>query len=299
MPDYPTTLRELHRRFSDEKACRDYLEKIRWPNGTHCPRCKESRLWVRSSRPLLKCAKCGYQISILAGTIFQDTKMPLSIWFEAIWWLTNQKSGVSALGLQRALEMSRHNTAWKMLHKLRIAMVRPDQDRLSGEVEVDEVFIGGENNKQLIGVAAQIDGKKTGRIRLQKISDRSGPVLQKFVEQHITPGSTIVTDGLKSYCGVENLGYIHKPMKKPYFWEEKDGDADELLPRVHRVAALLKRWYYGTYHGRIEPKHLDTYLNEYTFRFNRRTSTSRGLLFYRVLENAVVINPQPYSSSAP
>lgn len=217
------------------------------------------------------------------------------MWFEAIWWLTNQKSGVSALGLQRALEMNRLSTVWNMLHKLRIAMVRPGQDRLSGEIEVDEVYIGGENNKQLIGVAAQIAGKRTGRIRLQKIPDRSGPVLQRFVEQHVTPGSTLVTDGLKSYCGVEERGYVHKPMRKPYFWEEKGGDADELLPRVHRVAALLKRWYYGTYHGRIEPKYLDTYLNEYTFRFNRRTSTSRGLLFYRVLENAVAINPKPYS----
>jgi transposase-like protein/Zn ribbon nucleic-acid-binding protein len=293
--DFPRTLRELHKRFNDEKACRDYLQKIRWPDGPQCTRCNASRLWERNNRPLLKCSKCGYEISILAGTIFQDTKMPLSIWFDAIWWLTNQKSGVSALGLQRALELNRHNTAWKMLHKLRVAMVRPGQDRLSGEIEVDEVFIGGENNKQLVGVAAQMDGKGTGRIRLQKISDRSGQVLQKFVEQHVAPGSTIVTDGLKSYCGVEDAGYIHKPMKKPYFWEGKDGDADELLPRVHRVASILKRWYYGTYHGRIDPKHLDTYLNEFTFRFNRRTSKSRGMLFYRLLENAVAISPNPFT----
>lgn len=219
--------------------------------------------------------------------------MPLSTWFEAIWWLTNQKLGVSALGLQRALELKRLSTAWNMLHKLRIAMVRPGQDRLVGDIEVDEIYLGGENNKELVGVAAQIVGEGTGRIRLQKIKDRSGPVLQKFVEQHLAPGSTVVTDGLKSYCGVESLGYKHKPMRKPYFWEEKGGDADELLPRVHRVASLIKRWYYGTYHGRIEPKYLDAYLNEYTFRFNRRTSNSRGLLFYRVLENAVSIGPSP------
>ncbi len=253
------------------------------------------RLWRRMNRPVLKCADCDCQISLWAGTIFQDTKISLGIWFQAIWWLTNQKTGISAIGLQRAVGMKRHETAWRILHKLRIAMVRPHQDRLSGAIEVDEVFLGGENNKQLIGVAAQIAGKQTGRIRMEKITDRSGPVLQGFVAKYIHPGSTVVTDGLNSYCGVRNQGYIHKPMKKPYSWEEKGGDADELLPRIHRVASLLKRWYYGTYHGRIDPMNLDTYLNEFTFRFNRRTSTSRGLLFYRVLENAVAKDPRPYA----
>ena len=295
MQEYPGTIGELLKRFPDEASCRDFLEKIRWPAGIQCPRCKSKRLWRRATRPVLKCADCDFQVSILAGTIFQDTKVSLEIWFQAIWWLTNQKTGISAVGLQRAVGIKRHETAWSMLHKLRIAMVRPNQDRLSGEIEVDEVFLGGENNKQLIGVAAQIDGEKTGRIRMEKIADRSGPVLQDFVEKHITPGSTVVTDGLNSYCGVKSRGYIHKPMKKPYYWEAKDGDADELLPRVHRVASLLKRWYYGTYHGRIDPENLDTYLNEFTFRFNRRTSNSRGLLFYRLLENAVAKDPSPYA----
>lgn len=295
MLDYPKTLGDLHKRFPDEKTCRDYLQKLRWPDSIKCPQCNSPQLWVRSNRPVLECGQCDHQVSILAGTIFQDTKIPLRTWFEAVWWLTNQKSGISALGLKRALALSRLATAWSMLHKLRIAMVRPNQGLLAGEVEVDEVFLGGVNNKELIGVAAQIDGQKTGRIRLQKISDRSGPVLQGFVERHIKPGSTVVTDGLNSYCGVEKRGYIHKPMRKPYFWEDEGGDVDELLPRVHRVASLLKRWYYGTYHGRIEPKYLDTYLNEFTFRFNRRTSKSRGLLFYRLLENAVTVKPAPYA----
>lgn len=247
------------------------------------------------NRPVLKCAACDFQISILAGTIFQDTKIALEIWFQAIWWLTNQKTGISAIGLQRAVGITRHETAWRILHKLRIAMGRPHQDRLSGAIEVDEVFLGGEHNTQLIGVAAQIDGKKTGSIRMEKIPDRSGPVLQGFVAKYIKPGSTVVTDGLTSYGGGTNQGYIHTPMKNPYSWEEKGGDADELLPRVHRVASLLKRWYYGPYHGRIDPMNLDTYLNEFTFRFNRRTSTSRGLLFYRGLEKAVAKEPSPYA----
>ena len=295
MLDYPSTLGGLFKRFPDEKACRDYLQEIRWPDGIHCPRCKSSRLWVRRHRPVLECGQCDHQVSILVGTIFQDTKLPLRTWFEAVWWLTNQKSGISALGLKRAMDLNRLATGWSMLHKLRIAMVRPNQDLLSGKIEVDEVFLGGVNHKELIGVAAQIDGQKTGRIRLQKISNRSGPVLQGFVERHIKSGSTVVTDGLNSYCGIEKRGYIHKPMRKPYCWEEKDGDADELLPRVHRVASLLKRWYYGTHHGRLEPKYLDAYLNEFTFRFNQRTSTNRGLLFYRLLENTATIRPASYA----
>jgi len=173
------------------------------------------------SRPVLKCAACDFQISLLAGTIFQDTKISLAIWFQAIWWLTNHKTGISAIGLQRAVGIIRHETAWRILHKLRIAMVRPHQDRLSGEIEVDEVLLGGKTNKQRIGVAAQIDGKKTGGIRMEKITDRSGPVLQGFVAKYIHPGSTVVTDGLNSYCGVTKQGSIHKPMKNPYSWKEK------------------------------------------------------------------------------
>ena len=128
---------------------------------------------------------------------------------------------------------------------------------------------------------------------MQQIENRSGPVLQNFVKRHIAPGSTIITDGLKSYCGVEEAGYKHKPMRKPYFWEEQDPEDDRLLPRVHRVASLSKRWLLGTYQGRVERKYFDAYLNEFTFRFNRRTSKSRGLLFYRLLENAVAVEPAP------
>jgi transposase-like protein len=278
--------------FPNEAACRSYLMQIRWPDGPICPRC-DGRQFRAMTRPLVRCRACNHHLSVLAGTVFQDSKIPLRMWFQAIWWFTNQKSGISATGLQRALGLKRNATAWSILHKIRLAMVRPGQDRLSGEVEVDEFFLGGENNKQLIGIAAEKDGRKTGRIRLGIIADQTGPTLKSFVKQHVEPNSTVVTDGGGGYHGLKKHGYIHKPMG-PAEREGKKKEADELLPRVHRVVALLKRWYYGTYQGRMDLKYLDAYLNEFTFRFNRRQSSSRGLLFYRILENGVRIAPVPH-----
>lgn len=290
MLSYPKDMSELMARFFTEESCRDYIETLRWPEGYVCPKCFNKKSW-KAKNGLKICSQCQHQQSITAGTIFQDTRIPLRIWFQAIWWFTCQKNGVSALGLQRALGLRGHEPAWLMLHKLRVAMIRPGRDRLSGEVEVDEAYVGGQGNKELVGVAVEIRGKGIGRIRMQKLLGRSSEDVQGFIEKYISPGSAIVTDGLKSYCCVENVGYKHKPMKKPYFWEEHDPDADELLPRVHRVISLVKRWLLGTYQGRTDKEYLDAYLNEFTFRFNRRTSNSRGLLFYRLLENAVALEP--------
>lgn len=281
---------DLMARFFTEEACGDYVEKLRWPDGYMCSKCKSSKCW-KSKRGLIVCSQCEYQQSKLAGTVFQDSRIPLRIWFQAIWWFTGQKSGASAQGLQRVLGMTRHESAWLMLHKLRVAMVRPGRDQLSGEVEVDEAYIGGTNNKQLVGVAAEIRGKGIGRIRMQKLAGRTSEDLGEFVKKNISVGSAIVTDGLKSYCCVESMGYQHKPTRKPYFWEEQNPEADDLLPRVHRVISLVKRWLLGTYHGRPDKEYLDAYLNEFTFRFNRRTSGSRGLIFHRLLENATALEP--------
>lgn len=303
MLHYPGTMQELIDRYSKEESCREYLEKIRWPDGFRCPRCQSEKSWLTEAG-LKKCSRCTYRASLFVGTIFQGSKIPLRIWFQAIWWFTNQKSGVSALGLQRTLGLGSYRTAWTLLHKMRLAMVRPGRDKLSGEVEVDETFVGGHEKgkygrayetKQLVAIAAEIDGEKTGRIRMAPISNVTASTLHSFIMAHIEPGSTIVTDGLNSYPGIKQKGYDHKPLRPPYVWENRP-DADEWLPRVHRVASLLKRWYYGTYHGRIEHKYFGTYLNEFTFRFNRRTSRSRGLLFYRLLENSVKVEPTPYRS---
>ena len=243
--------------------------------------------------------ECGHQTSVTAGTIFHRTRKPLRLWFQVMWWVTGQKNGASALGLQRILGLGSYQTAWTWLHKLRRAMVRPGRDRLTREVEVDETFVGGVEQsggrrhvgkKALVAVAAEIRGKAIGRIRLQRVRDSSANSLVGFVKAAVEPGSVVVTDGWPSYLDLPGAGYIHRPRVV----KGSGKAADTLLPRVHRVASLLKRWLLGTHQGRVERKHLPYYLDEFTFRFNRRTSRSRGSLFYRLAQQAVAAPPVPY-----
>ncbi|MGB8367799.1 MAG: IS1595 family transposase [Verrucomicrobiia bacterium] len=294
--DYPRTLLEMEQRFSDEAACRAYLFALRWPQGFVCPACGGRGLAIR--RDLRRCLRCGRETSVLAGTIFQDSKLPLRLWFRAMWLVTSQKSGVSALGLQRALGLGNYKTAWALLHKLRRAMVRPGRDRLAGVVEVDEAYWGGEEagvrgrqtaDKALIVVAAQADGPGIGRIRLRHIPDTSRATLHGFIGQSIEPGSTVVTDGLQAYRELE--GYRHER----HIQKQQPAEAPHLLPRVHRVISLFKRWLLGTHQGAIAHEHLQDYLDEFTFRFNRRKSASRGKLFYRLAQQAVQISPKPFA----
>jgi transposase-like protein len=295
--DYPRTLMELEQRLSDEAKCREYLFALRWPQGFVCPLCGASGLTIR--RDLWRCLKCGRETSILAGTIFQDSKLPLSVWFRAMWQVASQKNGVSALGLQRVLGFGNYKTAWAMLHKLRRAMVRPRRDRLSGVVEVDEAYWGGEESgvrgrqsvrKALIIVAAQADGTGIGRIRLRHIPDTNRSTLHGFIADSIEPGSTVVSDGLQAYRELE--GYVHDRQ----IAKHQPADAEHLLPRVHRVISLLKRWLLGTHQGAIAHEYLQDYLDEFTFRFNRRKSASRGKLFYRLAQQAVQVSPVPFDS---
>lgn len=295
--DYPRTLLELEHCFDDEAKCRDYLFALRWPQGFICPACGGSGLAIR--RNLWRCLQCGRETSVLAGTIFQDTKLPLALWFRAMWQATSQKNGISALGLQRVFGLGNYKTAWAMLHKLRRAMVRPGRDRLNGMVEVDETYWGAEEpgvrgrqtvRKALIIVAAQADGKGIGRIRLRHIADINRATLHGFIGESIEPGSTVVSDGLQAYRELE--GYVHERQIQKH----QPADAGHLLPRVHRVISLLKRWLLGTHQGAIDPDYLQDYLNEFTFRFNRRKSASRGKLFYRLAHQAVQASPVPFDS---
>ncbi len=298
--DYPRNLVEFEARCGTEQACREYLQRLRWPDGFVCPRCGGNSGWA-TNRELLVCVACGYQASVTAGTIFQDTRKPLTLWFRAIWWMTTQKNGASALGLQRILGLGSYVTAWSWLHKLRRAMVRPGRDRLTGRVEVDEAYVGGleegvrgrkTETKALIVVAAQEDGRGIGRIRMRRIEDASAASLHPFIEEVIEPGSIVHTDGWKGYPGLEEKGYGHEVT----VLRGSKKTASELLPRVHRVISLLKRWLLGTHQGAVSVKYLDYYLDEFTFRFNRRTSGSRGKLFYRLLEQAVAVEPTPLKS---
>ena len=295
---YPRTLLELERCFSTDRACRDYLFSLRWPEGFACPRCGGRKAWP-TDRRLWYCGRCHHQTSVIAGTIFQDTHLPLTVWFRAVWQVTSQKTGASAFGVQRVLGLGSYKTAWTILHKLRRAMVRPGRDRLSGRIEVDETCLGGPEEgadgrwteqKTLLVVAAQEDGNRIGRIRMRRVPDASGPSLLGFIADSIEPGSLVHTDGWESYKALPQKGYRHEVSKL----KGQSGLAIELLPRVHRVVSLLKRWLLGTLHGRFSPEHLDDYLDEFTFRFNRRTSASRGKLFYHLLQQAVQVPPTPY-----
>jgi len=287
--EYPKNYRELLSQLSTPSNCVDYLASIRWESGFVCPRCGHSHAW-RTQRGLWICSDCEYHASVLAGTLFQDTKLPLNLWFQMIWWFMGQKSGASALSLQRNFGVGSYRTAWTLLGKLRSCMVQTARQRLCGEVEVDESFLGGTNNKETIGVAAEIRGQGIGRIRLQHLGAKSHEELHGFITSLIDPGSKIVTDRNSTYRTIVEKGYQHEAKKKPYSWEDIGRNDDRRLPRVHRVTSLLKRWYYGTYHGRIDPAGLQPYLDEFVFRFNRRTSRSRGLIFHRMVEAAVFPN---------
>lgn len=300
MENYPKTLPEMEQKFLTEEACRDYLFNLRWPNGFVCPRCKGTEYWVLDQN-LFKCKKCHFKVSVTSGTIFDRTRKPLTIWFKAIWWVTSQKNGASALGLKRILDLGSYETAWSWLHKMRRAMVRPGRDRLSGEIEVDEIYIGGKKSgkrgrgasgKALVAIMAQIDGKRIGRIRLQRVANASAGSLKKAIQTGIEPKSDIHTDGWIGYGHLNSLNYIHRVIRK----EASVGD--NLLPCCNRVASLLKRWLMGTHQGAISHEHLDYYLDEYTFRFNRRTSQYRGKLFYRFLQQAVLTQPVTYDQVA-
>jgi transposase-like protein len=293
LQEYPQTVVEFRERFSTEEACRDYVVALRWPDGFVCPQCEQRKAW-EMGRGLYWCQNCGYQASVTAGTLFNDTHKPLRLWFEAIWYITNQKSGVSALGLQRVLGLGSYHTAWNWLHKLRRAMVRPGRDRLSGVIEVDEIFIGGERHgkrgrgaagKALVVIAVQESERSLGRIRMQRVTDASGESLEPAVWQMAEPGSVVRTDGWRGYNGLTELGYKHAVVRK------NPDLGENLLPLVNRVASLLKRWLLGTHQGAVQHSHLEYYLDEFTFRFNRRTSKSRGLLFYRLISQAIDLGP--------
>lgn len=297
MEDYPRTLRELEARFSTQESCLAYLATLRWPDGFSCPRCGGAKYW--KARAAFECAACGHQASVIAGTIFQDTRLPLPVWFRAVWWVTTQKNGASALGLKRVLGIS-YKTAWTCLHKLRRAMVRPGRETLSGRVEVDESYVGGieeevhgreTEKKALVVVAAEEDGNGIGRIRMQVIPDASGESLMRFITDNIADGSTVHTDGWHGYDEVGEGKYIHEVT----VLRRSAKKAHECLPRVHLTISLLKRWLLGTHQGAVGRLHLDYYLDEFTFRFNRRKSRSRGKLFYRLLQQAVVVDPVPFA----
>lgn len=302
---YPTKWTEFLDRFHSEDACREYLEHLRWPDGLVCPKCGETSRFVRVSRGRFICHACRQQTTATAGTIFDKTRTELRVWFTAIWQIMSQKHGANALGLQHVLGLGSYETAWTMLHRLRRAMVRPERELLRGTVEVDEIYLaitdrmhpisatGRKCNttKVLVAIAVEmLEPKGFGRIRIQQIANGDAEHLLPFVKKFIEPGSMIHTDGAKFYNKLEGAGFGHK--RTVHLGSEIP--AHESMLGVHRVASLLQRWLLGIHHGAVQPRQLDYYLDEFVFRFNRRTSRSRGLLFYRLLQQAVVTSPVTY-----
>lgn len=309
---YPRSVGEFQAWFRTDADCLDYLEWLRWPAGFVCPDCGYAGGW-RLGDGRFECARCQARTSTTAGTVFDRTRTPLTVWFTACWLFATGKDGISALRLQRALEIGSYQTAWAMLHRLRSVLVRPGRDRLAGTVEVDETYIGGEEpglrggrargKKVLTGIAVEVRAPRgLGRCRMAPLADASAASLHAFVADHVEPGATVVSDGWQGYRGLDRLGYVHDRRSQRAARARGD-DPGELLPAVHRVASLAKRWLLGTHQGSVDEAHLLSYLNEFVFRFNRRRSRSRGLVFYRVLELAVghepvryqdlIANPQP------
>ena len=307
--DYPATWSEFEDWFASEESCAAYLEQLRWPRGFVCPACGIADEPARTSRGRLCCGVCRFQCSVTAGTIFDKTRTPLRVWFAAAWYITSQKQGISALGLQRVLGLTSYETAWAMLHRFRRAMVRPGRDLLTGTVEVDESFLAlrrrkgkprkmrsskAHNTDHLVPVAIAVEvlePKGFGRIRVRRIEEPTIEALEPFVHDNIEPVATVRTDGSAVYRHLARDGVDHDP--RVQLGSSKPAHAT--LPGVHRVASLLKRWLLGTHHGAVDPKHVDYYLDEFVFRFNRRTSRSRGMLFYRLLEQAAISAPVTYS----
>lgn len=294
--DYPVTFGQFQDWFSTEEACLDYLARLRWPEGFICPKCDGTGFW-RTGAGMWMCKRCSRRTSVTAGTIFDRTRTPLRTWFAAIWFVTSQKNGVSALGLQRVLGLSSYETAWAWMHKLRRAMVLPDRELLWGIVEVDEAFIGGitrgtagrGTNKVPVMIAAENLGRnRIGRIRLEPTPPEKLAIVD-FAKRVVTPGSTIKSDGAQELRRLSNQGYVHR-----YFTQLGSTiPAHVNLPAVHMVASQLKRWMIGTMHYGASQEQFAYYLDEFTFRFNRRTSKSRGLLFYRLMHQAIRTGPHP------
>lgn len=285
--------------FGSEQQCVDYLVDLRWPGGFVCPKCAGRSHW-RHARGLFECRACSRQTSVTAGTLFDRTRSPLRLWFEVMWLVASQKNGASAKNLQQALGLGSYETAWAWLHKLRRAMIRPGREQLRGVVEVDETFIGGhepgvlgrsaQSAKTLVAVAVECGGGRIGRVRFRCVPDGGAASLVPFVNDHVEPGAHIITDAWNGYAGLEKLGWRHTRKITP-----GQPEAGEPLPHVHLVVSLVKRWLLGTHQGAVRAEQLPYYLDEYAFRFNRRTSTHRGQLFHRLVSQAVAHEPRTYA----
>jgi transposase-like protein len=305
VPDeLPRDLPSFLARFGSDGQCRAYLVEQRWPEGFRCAGCGHGTAYSHRRRLIEECAACGKQHSLLAGTIFEQTKTGLARWFLAIWLVTSSKGGISAVELQRQMGFGSYQTAWSWPHKIRKATVRPERRPLAARVEADETLIGGAKpgrpgrgavGKTVVaGAVETAPGKgrerRLGRLRLKAVPDASAKSLASFLAGNVAPPATVTTDGWQGYAGLGEAGYAHEPINLARAW----GDAVLRLPAIHLVFGLAKRWLLGTHHGAVSKKHLQAYLDEYVFRFNRRTAKNISHRFARLVEQAVLTPPASY-----
>ena len=295
---YPRDQLEFEDAFRTETECVEYFKKIRWASGFVCRKCGETKFWPQT-RNRYTCKFCGFQTTLFAGTMFEGTRLKLRLWYRAIWWMLNQKHGTSALGLQKGLGIKSYKTAWLLLHKIRSAMIDPKRSKISGNIELDETWVGGVKHgveykggkgNPVVVLAIEFNEKTLGRLRMEHIETNSAFLIMRFIDNNIEQNSCLFTDEWPGYKGIQSRGYVHTstPTSRAV--------NNNVLQRVHLVIALLKTWLQGTHHGRIERQHLQAYLDEFVFRFNRRNSASRGLLFKRLLENAVHCSGPTYAA---
>lgn len=304
LEDLPRDLPSFQARFGTDAQCRDYLFHARWPAGFVCAGCGHGRCHAHKLRLIYECAACGKQHSLLAGTIFEQTKTGLARWFLAIFLVTSSKGGISAMELQRQLGFGSYGTAWSWLHKIRRAMLRPGREPLALRVEADETLVGaaksgrpgrGAAGKAVVAGAVESGrgkarGRRLGRLRMQAVADASARSLEGFLGRNVAKPAAIATDGWSGYDGLGRAGYAHEPVNLSRSW----GDAALRLPAIHLVFGLAKRWLLGTHHGAVSTKHLQAYLDEFVFRFNRRTARNIAHRFARLIEHAVVTPPFTY-----
>src|ERR671929_1915313 len=302
--DLPEDMPSFLARFGTDEQCREYLFKARWPEGFRCAACGHDDAYTLKTKIVYECVACRKQHSLLAGMIFEQTKTGLAKWFLAIYLATSSKGGIAATELKRQLGLGSYQTAWTWLHKLRKAMLRPDRQPLAGRVEVDEAYVGGPRpgrpGRGAAGKAAvagaveagrgKTRGRRLGRLRLASLADASAESLEAFLAAHVAKPATVTTDGWRGHLGLPAKGYDHEPINLGATW----GDAALRLPGIHLVFSLVKRWLLGTHHGAVSEKHLPAYLDEYVFRFNRRTARSISHGFARLVGHAVRIKPTSY-----
>jgi len=292
--DFPKNEVEFDRRFFSEQSCFDYLFQLRWPEGFCCPRCGHTEHWI-TSRGLYLCRQCKHQQSVTAGTIFHGTRKPLRLWFKALWWFSTSKTSVNASSLKDRLGLGSYQTAWCWLQKLRTCTVFSDRNKLSGNIEADEFYLGGKRSglrgrgaehKCKVAIAVERQGRKLGRLRLQVIECCSAEELISFAKENIDLGSQITTDGWSGYRVLQSKGFVHKTIIS-----SNTENKESVLPGVHLVISLFKRVILGTFQGRFDPQYLQRYLDEYVFRFNRRTCQSIGKRFWRIMQQTATSAP--------